>query len=156
MHRFWTISAFLFALAGTASAETGESETAGRFLMSIPVRGMDPVIDYCSESVPEIRNDLLEEKSVFADKFTEAMKPLMDKFKDDPEFNAPVEERMRQGIADVNAHGLSIIKQQDADTTCRKILANIQSATVDGLRKVIEDTYQKFRAATPVQESPQP
>ena len=156
MRSLLTVPALVLALTGTASADTGETETTGQFLMSIPMRSMDTVIDYCSENAPAIRNDLLGERAGFLEKFTEAMKPMMDRFKDDPEFNAPVEERMRQDIADINARGLSILKQQDADTACRRVLANIQNATADDIRKAAEDAYQKFREAAAAQESQQP
>jgi hypothetical protein len=149
-------AALLFALTGSASAATGKTETVGQFLISTPVSLVDPVIDYCSEKVPEIRKDLLEERAGLIDKLNEAGKPLMDKLRNDPEFNAPIEESMRQNIAGAHARGLSILKQQDPNTTCRTILANIQNATVDGLREVIEDTYQKFRDAAPAQEPQQP
>jgi hypothetical protein len=150
-----TAAALLFVLTGSASAETGETETVGQFIISMSVRTVDPVIDYCSEKVPEMRNDLLEERAGLIDKLAEAGKPLMERFKNDPEFNAPVEESFRQKVVDVHTHALSILKQHDPDpnTTCRTILANIQNANVDILRKVIEDTYQKFRDAAPAQES---
>ncbi|MBL8263963.1 MAG: hypothetical protein JNM58_16235 [Xanthomonadaceae bacterium] len=155
MRFIMTAAALLFVLTGFASAETGETETVGQFLISIPARTVDPVIDYCSEKVPEIRNDLLEERAGLIDKLAEAGKPLMERLKNDPEFNAPVEESFRQKITDVHTHGLSILRQHDPDpnTTCRTILTNIQNANVDTLRKVIEDTYQKFRDTAPAQES---
>ena len=145
--------ALLFAWLGSASAETVEIETVGQFLLSMPARSLDPIIDHCSENVPEIKNDLLNEKAGFIDKLTEAGKPLRDKLKDDPKFNAPVEESMRQEVANATSHALSILKQQDPDMTCRTILANIQGATADTLRKSVEDTYQKFRGAAQIKSS---
>lgn len=142
-----TAAALLFALIGYASADTAEIETVGQFLVSMPARSLDPVIDYCSEKVPEIKNDLLKERAGFIDKLTEAGKPLREELKNDPEFNAPVQESMRQEIAKANSYALSIFKQQDPGITCRTGLANIQNATVEGLRKVVEDTYQKYRGA---------
>ena len=148
-----TSTALLFALVGSASAETAETETVGQSLVSMPARTLAPIIDHCSENVPEIKNDLLKERAGFIDKLTEAGKLLMEKLKNDPEFNAPVQESMRQEIAKANSYALSIFKQQDPGITCRTGLENIQNATVDGLRKVVEDTYQKFRGAGQVKNS---
>lgn len=143
-------TALLFALAGSASADAVEIEIVGEFLLSMPARSLDLVIDHCSENVPEIKNDLLKERAGFIDKLTEAGKPLRDKLRNDPEFNAPLEESLRQQVVNATSHGLGILKQQNPDTTCRTILANIQSATVDALRKVVEDDYQNYLGAAQV------
>ncbi len=148
MHRTSIIAtALLFAFFGIASADVAETETAGQFLLSIPARSIDPIIDHCSESVPEIKNDLLAERAGFIEKLNEAGKPLMEELKHDPEFNAPVQERLRQEIATANSYALNIFKQQDPVITCRVALQNIKNATAENLRKVVEDTYQKFRSS---------
>ena len=162
MIRVSSILGWSFAIfAGSLHAQDlqkldGEPETIGRYLLSMPARTLDPIIEHCSQKRLELRAALMKERAGFFVKLGEANKPLMTQLNDDPEFNAPIEESMRQNIADAHARGLSTLKQQDPNTTCRMILANIQNATVDGLREVIEDTYQKFRDATPAQEPQQP
>lgn len=143
----------LLAFAGSAAVDAAENETVGQFLISMPVHSVDPVIDYCSESVPEIKDELLKERAGLIEKLTEAARPLMEKFKDDPEFNAPVQEAMRKGVAKAHSDALNIFKQRDPEVTCRTGLENMQNATVDSLCKVVEDTYQKFRNAGQVNSS---
>jgi hypothetical protein len=146
-------AALLFALTGYASADTSEVETVGKFLLSMPARSMDSVIDHCSENVPEIKDDLLKERAGLIYKFTEAGKPLMEALKSDPEFNAPVQESMRQEMARADSYAFGIFKQQDPNVVCRRALTNIQNATVEELRKVVEDTYRKYRDAGKVDSS---
>lgn len=143
----------LLAYAGSTGVHAAENETVGQFLISLPVHSVDPVIDYCSESVPEIKDELLKERAGLIDKLTEAARPLMVKFKDDHEFNAPVQEAMRQEVAKAHSDALNIFKGRDPEVTCRTALENMQNATVDGLRQVVEDTYRKFRNAGQVNRS---
>lgn len=132
----------------SASAEVAKPETVGMFLLSIPARSLlDPIIEHCSEHVPELKNDLLKERAAFIDKLTEAGKPLMAQLGNDPEFNAPVQEAMRDEIAKINSRALDMFKQQDPTITCRTGLTNIQNATVEGLRDVVEETYRRYRDA---------
>lgn len=148
MRRIFTaITILLLALADSVSADPVETETVGQFLISMPGRSVDPIIEYCSANVPEIKDDLLNERGAFIDKLTEAGKSLKEKLENDPEFNSPVQESMRQEIARANSYALSIFRQRDPDVACRTGLENMQNATVEDLRKVIEDTYQKFRGA---------
>lgn len=144
---FLTVVIWPLAFIGSASDDTRQTDTVGKFLLSMPALSVGPVIDYCSESVPEIKDDLWRERAGFIEKLTEAEKSIVERLRDDPEFNAPVRESMRQAMAEVDANVLNIFQQQDADITCRTALMNIQNATVDELRKVLEDTYQKFRSA---------
>lgn len=132
----------MIALSGSALAGAAEVETFGQFLVSMPSRMTDPIIDHCAENVPEIRGDLLEERAVFVVKLAEAGKPLMERFKNDAEFNAPVEESIRQKVLDDASRAVDMLKQQDPNVTCRTVLGNIQGATVDALRKVSEDNYR--------------
>lgn len=137
-------TALLAALISSASAEAEESETVGRFLLSMPARSLDPIIEHCSESVPEIRDDLMEERAEFIDKLNDAARPLMARLKDDSEFNSPVEDVMRQRVLNFTISALGKFKQQDPNVTCRTVLANIEGATVDDLSKVVEDTYRDY------------
>jgi vacuolar-type H+-ATPase subunit E/Vma4 len=105
------------------------------------------VIEHCAENAPELKNDLLNERPAFIEKLTEAGRPLLEKLKGDPEFNAPVQASMREDMDKINSYGLSIFKQQDAGVVCRRALEKMQNATVDELRKGVEDTYQKYREA---------
>lgn len=139
-----TAAALLLLSIGFASADAAQMETTGEFLLSIPARTVDPVIAHCSENVPELKDDLQKERASFIDKLTEAGRPLMEKLRNDPAFNAPVDEKLRQDMQNVNAHGLSMFKQQDPGPTCRRVLAKIQGATVEELRKAVEDTYQGY------------
>lgn len=139
-----TAAALLLVSTGLASSDAAQIETTGEFLLSIPARTVDPVIAHCSESVPELKDDLENERASFIGKLTAAGKPLMEKLSNDPGFNAPVDEKLRQDMQNVNAHGLSMFKQQDPGPSCRRLLAKIQGATVEELRKVVEDTYQGY------------
>lgn len=146
-------AALLFALIGSPPVSAKEVETAGQFLLSIPARTLDPVIVHCAENVPELREDLLNERPGFFEKLTEAGRPLLERLKSDPEFNAPVQASMREEIDKINSYGLSIFRQQDPGIICRRALEKMQNATVDELRKVVEDTYQKYRDAGQVRKS---
>ncbi len=139
-------TALIFASAGVASAQTAKTETVGQFLLSLPASSVGPVVDHCSESVPEIRDDLLKEMAGFIEKLTEAGKPLMEELKNDPDFNEPVQESFRQEIERTNSYALNIFKQQDPGITCRTALKNIENATVGDLQKMVEDTYRKLRS----------
>lgn len=140
-------TALLLASAGFASAETAKTETVGQFLLSLPASSVAPVVEYCSESVPEISDDLLREMAGFIEKLTEAGKPLMEELKNDPGFNEPVQESFRQRIETTHLYAMNIFKQQDPGITCRTALENIENATVGDLQKVVEETYQKFRGS---------
>lgn len=144
---FLTVVAWPLAFIGSAPDDTRQTDTVGSFLLSMPAFSVGPVIDYCSESVPEIKEDLWRQRAGFIEKLTEAEESVTQRLRNDPEFNAPVQESMRQEMAEVNANALNLFQQQDADITCRTALMNIQNATVDDLRKVLEDTYRTFRSA---------
>jgi hypothetical protein len=72
---------------------------------------------------------------------------LLERLKSDPEFNAPVQASMREEMDKINSYALSIFEQQDPGVICRRALEKMQNASVDELRKVVEDTYQKYRDA---------
>lgn len=133
-----------------ARANPGESETVGQFLVALPARSVIEVIDYCSENVPELKDDLLEERAGFIKKLSEAERPLLERLKDDPELNAPVQDSMRQEIAESQLRAMNIFKQQDPGVICRNSLENIRNATVDELRKVVEDNFQSVRGVAQV------
>jgi len=139
-----TAAALLLVSAGLAPADAAQTETTGEFLLSIPALTVDPVIAHCAENVPELKDELQIERANFIAKLTEAGRPLMEKLSNDPAFTAPVDEKLRQDMLNVNAHGLSMFKQQDPGPTCRRVLAKIQGATVEELRKAVEGTYQGY------------
>jgi hypothetical protein len=68
MHRIQTgvtATTLLVALIGAVSAEAERPETLGRFLLSMPARTLDPMIEHCSESVPGLREALMKERAEF-------------------------------------------------------------------------------------------
>ena len=146
-------AALLFALTGSPPVGAEEVETVGHFLFSMPASTLDPAFAYCAEQVPEVKEELLKEKAGFIEKLTEAGRPLLERLSSDPEFNMPVPESMREEIAKANSQALSMFKQQDPGTTCRRALERIRNATVDELRKVVEDTYRNYRDAGQARKS---
>jgi hypothetical protein len=137
----------LLAIALSGSAQTNGNETVGRFLVSLPLRHMDPVIDYCGENDPEMKSDLLKERAGFFERMTAAGISLEERHKNDPEFNAPADEWFRREVTEAHLHGLTLLKQQDPDVICPNILANMRDGTVDEIRNVLGDTYEKYRPA---------
>lgn len=136
--------ALLLALTSPASAEDRESETLGHFLLSMPARTLDPIIEHCSQKLPELTEPLMKERAGFVVKLSEANKPLMEQLNDDPEFNAPVQEAIRQRVQTFNDGALGKFKQYDPADVCPTVLENIQGATIEKLAQVVQDTYRAY------------
>lgn len=140
-------AAILLALAGSGSAETNEEESIGLFLVSLPVRNLDSVIDFCGEKIPELKDDLLGVRTGFFGRLADAGKLVIETHKDDPEFNAPLEDSLREEITNSHVQGLTLLKQQDPRVICPNVLENMKHGTVDELRGVLEETFDKFSPA---------
>ncbi|UOV04879.1 hypothetical protein MUU75_17660 [Pseudoxanthomonas mexicana] len=141
----WSLAVFTGSLhAQDFQRLDEEPETVGRYLLSMPARTLDPIIEHCSQKLPELREALLKERAGFIVKLGEASKPILMQLKDDPEFNAPVQDEMRQRVQTFNEDALGKFKQYDPAVTCPTGLANIQGATIDSLSQVVQDTYRSY------------
>lgn len=141
----WSFAIFAGSLhAQDLQKLDGEPETIGRYLLSMPARTLDPIIEHCSQKRLELRAALMKERAGFFVKLGEANKPLMTQLNDDPEFNAPVQEAIRQRVQTFNEGALGKFKQYDPAVVCPTVLENIQGATIDKLTQVVQDTYQAY------------
>ena len=141
----WSFAVFTGSLhAQDLQKLDGETETVGRYLLSMPARTLDPIIEHCSQKRLELRAALMKERAGFFVKLGEANKPLMTQLNDDPEFNAPVQEAIRQRVQTFNEGALGKFKQYDPAVVCPTVLENIQGATIDKLTQVVQDTYQAY------------
>lgn len=141
----WSLAVFAGSLhAQDLQKLDGEPETVGRYLLSMPARTLDPIIEHCSQKLPELREALMKERAEFVVKLSEANKPLVAQLNDDPEFNAPVQEAIRQRVETFNDGALGKFKQYEPGVVCPTVLENIQGATIDKLTQVVQDTYQAY------------
>ena len=144
---FVDVTAFLLCLTASTPARSSGEETFGHFVIAHSDRMVGLTVEYCAKSVPSLRRELLEERAGFTDKMIEAGKPLIEKLDSDPNFNAPVQEDVRQEMAKLESHAMATIKQHDPVVICNSALKNMQSATVEILRPVVEDNYRKMQVA---------
>ena len=141
----WSFAVFTGSLhAQDLQKLDGEPETVGRYLLSMPARTLDPIIEHCSQKLPELRESLMKERAGFVVKLSEANKPLMEQLNDDPEFNAPMQEAIQQRVQTFNDDALGKFKQYDPAVVCPTVLENIQGATIDKLAQVVQDTYRAY------------
>ncbi|MBD9436437.1 hypothetical protein IB223_10080 [Pseudoxanthomonas sp. PXM03] len=141
----WSFAVFTGSLhAQDLQKLDGEPETVGRYLLSMPARTLDPIIEHCSHKLPELRESLMKERAGFVVKLSEANKPLMEQLNDDPEFNTPMQEAIQQRVQTFNDGALGKFKQFDPAVVCPTVLENIQGATIDKLTQVVQDTYRAY------------
>ncbi|MGH8107405.1 MAG: hypothetical protein ACREO1_01630 [Arenimonas sp.] len=148
-HVIVPVLATLVLCVSNSSAQQAASsiETMGEFTAKVPLQMAQPLVDYCAEQIPEQKEELEKEFSSFKVKFSDAIKPVMERLAFDPEFSAPVTEDTRVEFKKMNELMLSEIKQADPHAYCPALINRMHGATVEALRASVETSVLRYQQA---------
>jgi len=143
----------LYTAYSSAHQAPNSVKTMGEFAANVPIQMTEPLVIYCSEQTPESKAELEKEFTVFKAKFSEAIKPIMEKLASNAEFSAPVTEADQKQFSQIGVSMISEVKKLDPHIYCPAMLARLRATTVEALRISVETTLSKYESASKAAEA---
>ena len=136
--------------AANSSAQQASTSvlTMGEFTANVPIQMAQTLVSHCSEKIPESKTELENEFVVFKAKFSEAIKPIMERIATNAELSAPVSEDDRKQFSQFNASMISEVKKLDPHIYCPAMLARMRATTVESLRISVETSLSKYKSTS--------
>ena len=136
----------LMACVFGANAQEQDSVTADVAMFRIMEGMYTPVVAYCAENVPELREEMTLASDIFLKKMAEASQFIMQDLPEGGRTNVPAAaiKGMPEMVQDFGEKLVDMARLYDTELFCVRLIVQLQGVSVEDLKKTMAAAYADY------------
>ncbi|MEM8844447.1 MAG: hypothetical protein AAGB35_05320, partial [Pseudomonadota bacterium] len=118
-------------------------------IAQVNIKQMEPFIEYCSEKLPELKNDFANAYSTYVENLRITSKEVAN-ISHEIDGNSDISQVEMEIIMNEQEESYELamktISQTHSGPMCKNILIELQSTDLDSMRELIQDSLEDYKA----------